>query len=707
MTDTTCGAFPARFEPDAEQRAAIACADGPLLLLAVPGSGKTTALVSRLGRMVFELSIPPESITALTYTVAAAADMKARFISLFGERGRAVAERMQFRTINGLCASVIARCSRSAGREAFSLMSDEGETAALIAAILKTHGAEYPADGDIRDARMLITYAKNMLLTDAEAEKLVLDCAPFGPVFMDYRAYLRKNGLMDYDDQLIYAYRILQKYPDELAYWRRRARYLLVDEAQDTSKIQHLIIRLIAAPADNLFMVGDEDQSIYGFRAAYPSALMDFERDHPGARVMFLERNYRSGASLCALASAFIARNRTRREKRVIPASPEGEDTPVTCVRVRDRLAQYESIADIVSSSTTETAVLYRDNDCALPIIDLLLRRGVVFRTRGADLAFFTNFIVRDICDFIGLAAAPSDAGRFLRIYYKTSARIPKSAALWAAEHSAASGKPVLETLMDSPELAPYTRTRVKGLAEDLAKIPHVGASAALEIISSSMGYEEYLEHKQANPFRLRVLEAIASREKSAKSLIERLGILDDTVRSGTGRADAAIILSTIHSAKGLEFERVILMDVADGILPKTPPSKGRTPTREEQDALEEERRILYVGMTRAKRALTLIKYSDPAVRSTFMDELFPEEHPHAPLKKPKAAEKPPVLNAALCAGIIARMTPGARIMHSRFGPGTVLEIKNGIIKTDIGGKERSFALAFAVSAGIIKPLDQ
>ena len=111
--------------------------------------------------------------------------------------------------------------------------------------------------------------------------------------------------------------------------------------------------------------------------------------------------------------------------------------------------------------------------------------------------------------------------------------------------------------------------------------------------------------------------------------------------------------------------------------------------------------------LTRAKRALTLIKYSDPAVRSTFMDELFPEEHPHAPLKKPKAAEKPPVLNAALCAGIIARMTPGARIMHSRFGPGTVLEIKNGIIKTDIGGKERSFALAFAVSAGIIKPLDQ
>lgn len=693
---------PARFLPDAQQRAAVDAVEGPLLLLAVPGSGKTSVLVYRLGHMVFDLGVPPESVTAVTYTVAAAADMKRRFISFFGARGAAAAKRIQFRTINGLCAAVIARCSRSAGREAFSLMSDEGAAGTLLAGILRAHGAEHPAEGDIRDARTLVTYAKNMLLTDDEAAKLELDCAPFGPVFADYRAYLRANALMDYDDQLIYAFRILQKYPSELAYWRGRARYLLVDEAQDTSKLQHLIIRLLAAPLDNLFMVGDEDQSIYGFRAAYPAALMDFERDHPGARVMFLERNYRSGPSLCALASKFIASNRTRREKRIVAADGTGTDTAIACLNTRDRLSQYALIADIAASSTVETAVLYRDNDCALPLIDLLLRRNTPFASRGTDAAFFTSFIVRDVRDLIMFAAAPSDGERFLRIYYKTSARIPKTAAVWAVEHAMSSRQNVLRALMDSPELAPYTRARVERLAADLARIPHVPASAAMELIACSVGYEEYLEHRQADPFRLRVLEAIAAHEKSAATLLERLDVLSDAVRAGAGGSGSPFILSTVHSAKGLEFERVILMDVADGILPKSAPAKDRPVTREQQEALEEERRILYVGMTRARRELSFIKYSDPAVRSVFMDELFNEKKPRAGARKPKP-ESPPLLDAKETAIAAARMTPGARIIHSRFGRGTVLCVQDGIIKTEIGGRERSFALAFAVSRGILR----
>ncbi|MBQ5584191.1 MAG: ATP-dependent helicase, partial [Ruminiclostridium sp.] len=274
-----------------QQEAAVRAVDGPVLLLAVPGSGKTTVLILRLGYMLFCQNILPENILTMTYTVAATRDMAARFAAFFGEE---MARRLEFRTINGVSARIIRHYEQTMGRQAFQLITDEGKLSALVGELCRKATGEFATESTIKSLRTAITYIKNMQLSKEEIDEYQADDLPVARVYRDYCAALRQNGWMDYDDQMVYAAQILRQYPKILKHFQGRYPYLCVDEAQDTSKIQHGIIRLLAGERPNLFMVGDEDQSIYGFRAAYPAALMEFERVYPGARVLLMEKNYRS-----------------------------------------------------------------------------------------------------------------------------------------------------------------------------------------------------------------------------------------------------------------------------------------------------------------------------------------------------------------------------------------------------------------------------
>ena len=274
-----------------QQRAAVAAVDGPVLLLAVPGSGKTTVLITRLGYMTEVCGIAPESILTMTYTVAATQEMRARFAARFGE---AEAARMEFRTINGVAARIIALYSRMYGRTPPDLLQSESETTPLLLQLWQSINHEYAAESTLKELRTAITYIKNMCLTDAEIDELETDLENLPELYRAYQQALKARHKMDYDDQLCFALQILNAAPAVAAAFRKRYRYFCVDESQDTSRVQHEIIRVLAQQSGNLFMVGDEDQSIYGFRAAYPQALMDFEKTYPGARVLLMEENYRS-----------------------------------------------------------------------------------------------------------------------------------------------------------------------------------------------------------------------------------------------------------------------------------------------------------------------------------------------------------------------------------------------------------------------------
>lgn len=253
-----------------QQLAAVQAIEEPTLLLAVPGSGKTTVLVTRIGYMVYCKGIAPEEILVVTYNVAAKSDMQRRCKKMFGED---LSMRVEFRTINGICAKAIAMYSRMLGKQAFELLSDEGEKARILAGIYQRIEHGFPSENDLSDLATRITYIKNRMLSKEEIARLNAECDyDLAKIYEAYRREMRARSLMDFDDQLVYAYTMFRSAPALLdAFWDRYS-YIMVDEAQDTSKIQHAIIELLAGREHHLFMVGDEDQSIYGFRAAYPEA---------------------------------------------------------------------------------------------------------------------------------------------------------------------------------------------------------------------------------------------------------------------------------------------------------------------------------------------------------------------------------------------------------------------------------------------------
>ena len=447
-----------------QQKEAVQSTKGPVLLLAVPGSGKTTVLVTRLGYMIYCRNIPPESILTVTYTVAATKDMSERFAVRFGED---MAKRLEFRTINGICAMIIQYYGRRIGKTPFELVKDEKATTGMLIKICQDHGMGYPTESDLKNVRTLITYIKNMMLNEEELQKLEEESdIRIAGIYREYCRQMREQKLMDYDDQMLYAYNILRKDPGVLAYFQNRYPYICVDEAQDTSKIQHAIIALLAAGTGNLFMVGDEDQSIYGFRAAYPEALLSFEKKHSGAKVLLMEENFRSNAKIVEAADKFIQKNTLRHEKHMRAAREAGAD--IREISLKSRKAQYvylmkaaqecttgmagmsgsEEHRGRADASVTETAVLYRDNECAIPLIDLLERKNIPYRMRNADLSFFTHRTVLDVQNIIRFAMDPKDTELFMQIYYRLKLFFNKKDALRYAQISQEKDMEVLDAAL-------------------------------------------------------------------------------------------------------------------------------------------------------------------------------------------------------------------------------------------------------------------
>ena len=610
-----------------KQLQAVCAVHGPVLLLAVPGSGKTTVLMTRLGYMLFCEGISPQNILTLTYTVAATRDMERRFGEIFGGRsgngvdGDGVGEkdvgrelvlgsRLEFRTINGICAKVIQRYAGMIGKKAFELVTEEKELGRVLTNIMVSYMEEYPTESDVNGMKTLITYCKNMLLSESEIQKLgEQEGVPLWEVYRAYNAYLREHGLMDYDDQMLYAYRLLKQVPELLRFYQERYRYICVDEAQDTSKIQHIIIKLLAGENGNLFMVGDEDQSIYGFRAAYPEALLAFEREHTGAQVLVMDQNYRSGAGIVAVADRFIGRNQDRHEKHMVAVRETEAEVRVT--ELKGRANQYGYLCKVAADCSRETAVLYRDNESALPLIDLLLRQGISYRMRGMDMGFFTHRVVTDVTNILRFAQDPYDTELFLRIYFKCKTYLKKPQAEQLCRISETENIPVLDAVDELRDVSDVVRGKCKAFQTHLRNMLDETPGKALYRIETPLGYGEYLERNHIDGNKLFILRMLAKQEEAVNGFLERLQKLRLLLQEGRQDEECQFILSTIHSAKGLEYERVYLLDVCDGVFPAQAIGPKTAATSQERKAFEEERRLFYVGMTRAKDELILFQLAD------------------------------------------------------------------------------------------------
>ena len=649
--------FTSRFpiQLNQQQESAVQSVEGPVLLLAVPGSGKTTVLVTRLGYMIFCKGIAPERILTVTYTVAATKDMAERFACRFGAQ---MAGRLEFRTINGICARVIQYCSWKSGRTAFSLLTDEKRIAAMLAGIYQRIEHSYPTESDLQNVRTLITFIKNRMLGEEEIRTLEKDAEiQLLRIYKAYNAELREHQLMDYDDQMVYAYTMLQRFPWLREHFQQQYPYICVDEAQDTSKIQHAIIALLASRTENLFMVGDEDQSIYGFRAAYPDALLEFEQHHPGARVLLMEENFRSDASIVRAADRFIQKNTLRHEKHMQPARPKQRE--IREIPLANRKAQYSYLLKVAEGCTaayaadqeqravaadevkeradggpaTDTlhadrrrslspiAVLSRDHEGALPLIDLLERNGVPYKMRNADLGFFTNRVVLDICNIIRLAENPLNTELFMQLYYKLGTYLRKQDAQSIADISQLEGLSVWDVALKHGGLNAYTKGKVRAIQTHMRNLRKESAGRAVYRIVEYMGYREYMERSEIKDTKLDILRILADQEDSPRHLVDRLEKLRQVLKEKSSERDCPFILSTIHASKGLEYDSVYLLDVIDGVLPAQIPKDLKKAEKAELEAYEEERRLFYVGITRAKDQLYV--FTMKTQHSSFCDELF------------------------------------------------------------------------------------
>lgn len=662
-----------------QQQEAVQSTEGAVLLLAVPGSGKTTVLVTRLGYMIYCKNIHPESILTVTYTVAATKDMSKRFADRFGEE---MAEKLEFRTINGICAKIIQYYGRKIGKTPFELVKEEKNTTGMLVKICQEHGMGYPTESDLKNVRTMITYIKNMMLNDKEIQKLEEESdIRIRGIYQAYCSQMREKKWMDYDDQMLYADKMLRMDSRLLEHFQNLYPYICVDEAQDTSKIQHAIIALLAAKSENLFMVGDEDQSIYGFRAAYPEALLDFEKDHPGARVLLMEENFRSNAKIVSAADKFIQKNTLRHEKHMKAAREAGAD--IRKISLKSRKAQYVYLMKIAQECSTETAVLYRDNECAIPLIDLLERKHIPYRMRNAELSFFTHRTVLDIQNIIRFAMNPKDTELFMQIYYRLKLFFRKEDALNYTNISKEKDIPVWDAILQYGNLEEYQQNYVRSLRRQMKKLLDMTGDKAVDQILVYMGYQDYLKKMGMNTNKLEIVKMIGSREDSPEKLLERLKELERIIREKKEERECRFILSTMHASKGLEYDTVYLLDVVDGILPEKVLTSMNTASKEEIGAYEEERRLFYVGVTRAKNQLNIFATGKP---SRFCNEL---------LEKNISAESYQKLSDELGEGVIVK--------HRKFGKGVVTEIEGEHIRIRFGDDEKKMDLKVLARLGLLE----
>ena len=625
----------------AAQQQAIRKVDGAELLLAVPGSGKTTTLVARLGYMIRERQIPPENILVITFTRSAAADMQRRYASFFGEES---AKKIHFSTINSFCYSVVLYYAKMYRR---NKPDDETNSPGIIRMLYPKVYGGFSNENDVKELAQTITYIKNMQLSEEQIRELKTSGSSLAveKMYRAYQEYLKENYLMDYDDQILFAHQLLSNLKPVREHFRTQFPYVCVDEAQDTSKIQHEVIRLLAGESRNLFMVGDEDQSIYGFRAAYPKALMDFRKNYPGADVMFLETNYRSAKRITELAAKFISGNKNRYEKKMQPARKDAGVAEV--VTLKRRAMQYQWLVERLQSAGEDTAVLYRNNDSAIPVLYALQKAGIPCRRRNMDTLFFQNRVVQDAVKIMQFALHPDSKDLFWDLYYKFGVRITKKAAYIASRHpSRRSADPLLHALEVSDELGQKKREDVRALRMKFQRMRQRNlAGEAISAIRFRMDY------KNADSEKLFLLQALADPDETIEHFLLKLEELEQTYSrpQSSGQEDAHVILSTIHASKGLEYPAVVLIDAAADILPAA------------DNDPEEERRIFYVGMTRARDSLILLDYEN---------------------------EQCPFINE--CQGRSGGWNAGAVVFHKKFGKGTVVSNDGKTIIVDFQRRGRT-----------------
>jgi DNA helicase II / ATP-dependent DNA helicase PcrA len=689
---------------NAQQREAVLATDGPVLILAGAGSGKTRVITQRIAHLVLEKGVPAHAILAVTFTNKAAGEMKARTEALLG--GNKLGAWIS--TFHSLCVRILRRDGTAIGLPRDFVIYDEEDQMTVVRDVLR----ELDLSEKLHPPRRALSRISADKNRSRRAVQVVVDDDDAGPrdrIAGRYQELLKAANALDFDDLLLMTVRLLSEVESVRAAYRERFRYLLVDEYQDTNRAQYTLIRQLVGSEGNVTVVGDEDQSIYSWRGADIQNILDFEADFPGARVLRLEDNYRSTQPILDAASGLVAHNRMRKGKTLRAVTTSGE--PVRLHQTGDEFQEAAWVVEQIAAlrrSQSRVAVLFRMNAQSRLLEEGLLRGGVPYLVLGG-VGFYERKEVKDVLAYLRLLLNLNDGVALRRILNVPArgigARTVSELERLAGERGLSLWRALSECVDEARLPARATlplerfRTLVDGLREELLRLP-IGRliQRVLEVTgySAALAQEDTQESQDRLDNLAELLSAAAEYterdpEPSLAGFLDRASLVADTDQL---HDDAPVVLMTLHSAKGLEFDAVFLIGLEEGLMPH-----ARSLTSEH--GLEEERRLCYVGMTRAKQRLHLTWAQSrqvfgqrrPAEPSRFLEEIPREnvrvtgyaraqevgayrsrERPlfaaEAPSERPRSMTTIP--------GQPVTFKAGARVRHPLFGLGTVVRIEGG-----------------------------
>jgi DNA helicase-2/ATP-dependent DNA helicase PcrA len=706
-------ASPERYLADLNpaQREAVLATEGPLLVVAGAGSGKTRVLTYRVAHLLNAIGVKPNEILAITFTNKAAGEMRERLEDLLGPVARAI----WILTFHAACGRILRREAPRLGYRSNFTIYDQADQVRLTKQCLEELERD-PKRFVPRGIHSQISAAKNQLVGPEEYAQRVASFydQTVAEVYDLYQRRLFASNAVDFDDLLMLTVRVLEHFPEARERWQKAFRYILVDEYQDTNHAQYRLLQLLAEKSMNVFAVGDPDQSIYAFRGADIRNIMEFERDFPGTRVIALEQNYRSTNAILDGANSLIANNRERKPKNLF--SELGIGDPVRIIEVEDEHAEARFVAAEIARlveegfNGDEIAVFYRTNAQSRVLEDVLVRQGVAYQVIGGP-RFYERAEVKDLIAYLQVLDNPYDSVSLLRAANRPRRGIGDTSLARLQSYANAHGISLWEA-MEFPEEAGVGAAPARAVTTLRNLILSLQAGALdrpvadiVEDVLERSGYLEALEAErtveaQGRIENLQELVGVAreyqeqAEEPSLSSFLQEISLYSD---QDAIRGEASLVtLMTLHNAKGLEFRAVFMIGVEEGIFPHA--------RSIEEQGIEEERRLAYVGMTRAKERLTLLHASSRSLyggRSHNLPSRFLEEIEGEHVERERLT---PGSWTATSRGVAPRtdvptLSTGDSVRHSTLGEGVVTRIEAGGVVTvrfANDGAERRLMLDYA-----------
>ena len=601
------------------QHKAVVHRTGPCQVLAGPGSGKTLTVVNRIRYLIEECNVRPEEILVVTFTRYAAAEMRSRLAALMGRKNIPVTAG----TFHGIYYGILKWAYKFDSR---NILSEEEKYQILRSVISGQDLEVFDEEDFLKDIAEEIGRIKNNRLPLEEFVSAKVDAGAFREIYRAYEERRKSLRKIDFDDMLVVCYELFRSRPDILAMWQKKFRYILVDEFQDINRVQYDVIRMLALPENNLYVVGDDDQAIYGFRGADSELMFQFLKDYPDAEQIVLGTNYRSTGNIVKNSLKVISHNKRRFQKKLTAVKDRGKCLHVQ--ELKDPAEEAEYVADQIEqyinagNAAEETAVLFRIHTDARPLVEELIKRHIPFQIKEHLPNLYDHFIAKDIQAYLRLAMGGRERRDFLQVMNRPKRYIGRDSLPGAA----VSFEDMRKFYCDKD----WMMDRIDQFEWDVKMLAKMAPYAAIQYIRKRIGYDDFIrDHAYSHKVdRADLNDVLAELEESAKpfSSIEEwfrhIEEYTETLRLKERQKSMdqeGVRLMTLHAAKGLEFDAVWLIEAVEGQIPY---KKAKT-DRE----TEEERRLFYVGMTRAREQLTVCytksKNGKAAEPSRFVDELL------------------------------------------------------------------------------------